>query len=155
MNGIDAAALFAIAGNQINYNLGSLFDALAVGENATVVVGYTVKDTLDAASSSTLTLTVTGANDAPTAVVDTGSIGENGAPVSFNVVANDVDPDVNDTLTLLSLGTVTVTSLNGDVNGIDASTAFSIASGRIAFNPGTLFDHLDHDDTRRSWSTTR
>ena len=67
--------------------------------------------------------------------------------VSFDVVANDVDPDVSDTLTLLTLGAVTVTSLNGDVDGIDASTAFSIVNGKIAFNPGTLFDHLDHDDT--------
>ena len=74
VNGIDATAVFTIDGNEIKFTPGNLFDALAVGETATVVVGYTVKDTLDAASSSTLTVTVTGANDAPTAVVDTGSI---------------------------------------------------------------------------------
>ncbi|MEA2896061.1 MAG: hypothetical protein QOJ84_1676, partial [Bradyrhizobium sp.] len=87
-----------------------------------------------------------GANDGPVAVADTGSAGENETKL-FDVVANDTDVDTGDTRTLTSLGTVTVTSANGAVNGIDASSAFSIAGGKVQFNPGTLFDHLDHDDT--------
>ena len=67
--------------------------------------------------------------------------------MAFDVVANDTDVDSGDTRSLTGIGTVTVTSLNGDVNGINASAAFSMVGGKIQFNPGTLFDHLDHDDT--------
>ncbi|RJT40545.1 adhesin [Mesorhizobium waimense] len=146
VNGIDASTAFSIVAGQIQFNPGVLFDKLDHDDTATVVVHYTMSDDQGAPSSSTLTLTVNGANDAPVAVADTGSAGENETK-SFDVLANDTDVDTGATKTLDSLGVVTVTSANGDVNGIDASTAFSIVAGQIQFNPGVLFDKLDHDDT--------
>ncbi|MDH2296098.1 VCBS domain-containing protein, partial [Cobetia sp. 1AS1] len=51
---------------------GTDFDTLAVGESATTTIAYTVQDDNGAESSSTLTITVTGTNDAPTVVATQG-----------------------------------------------------------------------------------
>jgi VCBS repeat-containing protein len=93
----------------------------------------------------TVTITVGAVNDAPAANPDTGSAGENES-ASFAVLANDTDAD-GDTLSLASLGSVTVTSANGAINGIDASSAFSIVGGEIAFAPGAMFNALAVGDT--------
>ena len=91
---------------------------------------------------NTLSLTVNGINDGPVAVPDTGTAGENEAK-SFDVLANDTDVDVGDTKTLLSpLDSVSVSSSNPLINGIDASGAFAVIGNQITFTPGTLFDHL-------------
>ncbi len=60
----------AIVGNQVKWSPGTDFDYLAVGESATVIVAYTMSDTHDVASSSSLMLTVTGSNDGPVAADD-------------------------------------------------------------------------------------
>ena len=62
---------------QIQFNPGLLFDKLDHDDTATVVVNYTMRDSQNAPASSTLTLTVNGANYAPVANPDTGSAGEN------------------------------------------------------------------------------
>ncbi|HVL78131.1 MAG TPA: VCBS domain-containing protein, partial [Sphingomicrobium sp.] len=116
-----------------------------------LIQGQTVTETLtvtshDGTATHTITVTVSGANDAPVAVADVGSAGENETK-SFDVLANDTDVDAGDSKTLDSLGTVTVTSANGTVHGIDASSAFSIDGDQIKFTPGSLFDALDFDDT--------
>src|SRR4029078_6754590 len=70
VNGVAAtaaqAAAFSIVAGQIQFNPGTAYDFLPAGQNATVVVNYTMKDGSNATSSSALTLTVTGTNDAPT-----------------------------------------------------------------------------------------
>ena len=67
-----------------------------------VVVSYTISDEHGATSSSTVTITVNGANDAPVANDDTASTTED-ASVSGNVLANDTDVDV-ETLTVANPG---------------------------------------------------
>jgi hypothetical protein len=122
------------------------FNNLAQGTSDVALFDYGVTDFL-ATVSNTLTLTVNGLNDAPVANPDFGSAGENETK-SFNVLANDTDVDAGDTKTLLSpLGTVTVSSANAQVNGIDASAAFTVDGNQIKFTPGTLFDHLAVGDT--------
>jgi VCBS repeat-containing protein len=56
----------AVVGNQVQFDPGTDFDHLAVGETATVTVNYSIQDEHGASSSSTVTITVTGTNDAPT-----------------------------------------------------------------------------------------
>ncbi|HEX6706466.1 MAG TPA: immunoglobulin-like domain-containing protein [Albitalea sp.] len=77
-------------------------DSLGAGAVGTDVFNYTVVDALGATSSSTLTFTVTGTQDAPTAVADTATAVEAGVSAgvnpSGNVLANDIDPDTTDTL---------------------------------------------------------
>jgi VCBS repeat-containing protein len=67
----------AIVGNQVQFNPGADFDYLAVGESTNVAVSYTIQDEHGASSSSTLTVTVTGTNDAPT--IDSGNTTASGS----------------------------------------------------------------------------
>ena len=61
---------------------------------------YTVRDAAGATSSTTLTMTIAGANDAPVATVDVGAVNE-GATLNVaaagGVLANDSDVDAGDT----------------------------------------------------------
>jgi len=83
----------SVVANQVVFNPGTDFDYLDTGETANVVVSYTISDEHGATSSSTVTITVNGANDAPVANDDTASTSED-ASVSGNVLANDTDVDV-------------------------------------------------------------
>ena len=86
----------------------SSFDFLAAGEKLTITYDITVTDEHNVASTQPVTITVTGANDAPVAVADTtrprrgrsryrqhcgaGIIDHDG-----HVLANDTDVDLSDT----------------------------------------------------------
>jgi VCBS repeat-containing protein len=146
VNGIDAAAAFSIVDGRITFAPGTLFDALAVGQVATVTLPYDVADGAGGTGSATLTLTVEGANDAPRAVADSGTAGENETK-RFNVIANDTDVDTGDSRFLASIGTVAVSSANAALDGSNAASAFSIEAGELKFTPGTLFDGLGAGET--------
>jgi VCBS repeat-containing protein len=75
------------------------FQDLALGETRDVTFGYVATDSHGAESASgTITVTVHGANDAPTGSDDTDTATEDGAPVTGNVGTNDVDVDHGATL---------------------------------------------------------
>ncbi|MEA3016236.1 MAG: hypothetical protein QOI38_958 [Sphingomonadales bacterium] len=93
----------SVVANQVVFNPGTDFDHLDTGESAQVVVSYTIKDEHGATASSTVTITVNGANDAPVANDDAVSTTED-ASVSGNVLANDTDVDV-EPLTVANPGT--------------------------------------------------
>jgi len=81
--------------------------ALAAGESADDVFQYTVSDPAGQSVSTTLTITVTGMNDAPVAA-NNSAVTAPGTPVSGNVITDDgngaaaggvdSDPDTNDVL---------------------------------------------------------
>jgi VCBS repeat-containing protein len=74
-----------------SFNAGhSAYQHLAAGQTATIVTGYTVSDGQGGTASATLTLTVTGTNDAPVAEVAANAGAEDGT-VSGSVHATDVD----------------------------------------------------------------
>src|SRR6185369_4207891 len=75
-------------------------EALGTGQTATEVFSYTMRDTAGATSSTTLTFTITGTNDAPVAVADSGAATEDIAlttTAATGVFANDTDVDSGDT----------------------------------------------------------
>ncbi len=115
-------------------------------EKLTFTFTFPNGSTLSIAMIESIDLNVTPSNQAPTAVADADSAGENEGK-TFDVLANDTDPDAGDSKTLDSLGSITVTSANGTVNGIDASAAFSMVGNQVQFNPGALFDALGGSDT--------
>jgi Ca2+-binding RTX toxin-like protein len=94
-----------------------------------------------AKASSTLTLTVNGLNQPPVANPDVGAAAYNQTQ-TFNVLANDTDIDFGDGKSLMSLGTISVTSSVKAVNGLDAHAAFSIIGNQIVFSPGSVFGGL-------------
>jgi VCBS repeat-containing protein len=104
-------------------------DGLAQDAAAQDVFNYTIRDNFGASSSATLTIAITGTNDAPVAVADdnTGDAvtesgvnpGNNPFPgdgsAMGNVLANDIDPD-GETKTVTTTGTFTGTYGTLDLN---------------------------------------
>ncbi|HET9637740.1 MAG TPA: Ig-like domain-containing protein [Allosphingosinicella sp.] len=117
------------AGEEVGFDPGTDFDDLAVGETEEVVVAYTIEDEHGAAASSTLTITVSGANDGPVANPDAKTTSENSAVV-VDVLANDDDVDNNAVLT--------VTSATGPAG----KGTVTIVEDQVRFDPGDDFDHL-------------
>jgi VCBS repeat-containing protein len=121
----------------ITYDPGTAYQYLASGQSATVEVLYEVTDGNGGTSSAVATVTVTGANDQPTAVADTATTDEDNA-VLIDVLANDTDPDTTDTLTVTSasiqsgLGTVSIAADDRSIT-YDPGTAYQyLASGQSA-----------------------
>lgn len=85
------------ASGAYNYAVGAnapAFTALAAGQTATEVFTYTSSAGGVNGNAQTLTVTVTGVNDAPIAQADNGGAITAGAgPITGNVLANDSDPD--------------------------------------------------------------
>jgi len=133
-------------GIQNNFNLhgtwavnasGNVTYTPALNFNGSVSIAYTVNDNNGATSNvATITVTVAPVNDAPVAVNDSPSTGQNN-PVTFNVTANDTDSD----------GTInpTTVDLQPGVAGIQntATTAqgtWSVnSSGNVTFTPALNF----------------
>ncbi|MEA3034365.1 MAG: hypothetical protein QOH04_116 [Sphingomonadales bacterium] len=118
-----------MSGNNITFNPGTDFDHLAAGATENVVINYTVQDEHGATSNSTLTVTVTGTNDAPVAHADTATTDENTA-ISVAVLANDTDVDDGAVLSLVS------------ASGPAGKGTVGMSGNNVTFNPGTDFDHL-------------
>jgi len=133
-------------GDQVTFDPGSDFDFLNVDESATVTVQYTVEDGSGGSDIGTLTVTVTGTNDAPQAIADSVSTIENTA-VSFNVISNDNDLDKTAVLSLQGDSAVldaVVTGTGENAQVLTLTTAsVSQLGNNIRFNPGSDFDFLN------------
>ncbi len=118
-----------VVSNQVQFDPGSDFDDLAVGQSEVVTVAYAISDEHGATSSSSLTVTVTGTNDGPVANPDTATTAEN-ATVLVDVLANDTDVD--------SGAVLTVTAASAPAGQGSAS----IVGNKVLFDPGSDFDGL-------------
>ena len=110
----------------VTYNAASsdTLNALAESETTTDTFQYSVSDGQGGTATGTVTVTVTGVNDAPTANADATSL-ETAEAVDTDVLANDTDPDTNDTLTI---DTFDVTSNQG-------ATITQNADGTLHYDP--------------------
>jgi VCBS repeat-containing protein len=124
----------SVVGNQVQFDPGTDFDSLAEGESVEVVVSYDIEDEHGATSSSIVTITLTGANDAPVANPDGDATGENGV-LLVDVLANDTDVDNGAVLTVTAASTPA-----------GQGTA-SIVGNQVQFDPGTDFDDLAVGET--------
>ena len=141
-----STATASLVSNQIEFNPGTDFDELDLGDTATVVIGYTMSDTSGGASSSSLTITVNGENDAPVANPDSESITENEVLMA-NVLANDTDVDGGDDPGNFSVDSIEVVSITGfAMDQALVSGLLTIVGNQIEFNPGTNFDKLNRND---------
>ncbi len=111
----------------------SAYDSLAAGATQDLVIPYQVTDEHGGVADSTLTITITGTNDAPVATDSTGSTSENAVLNGTVPVATDVD------------GTVQGYQL---VSGPAQGNLTLNTNGSYTFNPGTDFDDLADGDTR-------
>ncbi|QJP11208.1 retention module-containing protein [Pseudomonas multiresinivorans] len=111
------------------------YQSLAEGETKDIVVKYIVTDEHGATDTQTLTITVTGTNDAPVAYADTATTEENTVLNGQVPAASDVD------------GTIASYQLTTDVGSHNGSLTFN-PDGSYSFNPGKDFDSLADGQSR-------
>jgi VCBS repeat-containing protein len=111
--------------------------SLAAGQQVQEVFSYDATDGI-ASSTASLTVTITGTNDAPVAVDDTASVQEDGTLLaSGNVLVNDSDVDAGDVITLAnpglyvgSYGTLTLAADGGYIYALDNAAVQSLHAGQ-------------------------
>ncbi len=143
LNGAAPAGLTFNSNGTYSFNpANAAYQSLAAGQSTVITVPYTVTDNAGATSTANLVITVTGTNDAPVAVADTGSVAENAtltATAATGVLANDSDADSGDTRTVsaVSFG-ATAGSVGSALNGtygtltLNANGSYSYAATRPA-----------------------
>lgn len=119
------------------YDPNGQFDSLAAGESAADTFSYLIEDGFGQQDTATVTVTVMGVNDAPTAGDDTtaGTDEDTAFRTANLVAANDTDPDTSDTLSVVALntsGTIGIVVNNGN--------------GTFDYYPAGNFDYLDIGD---------
>jgi VCBS repeat-containing protein len=140
IDALEHALLLQQSGNTNNGAIGwtysisdSALDFLAAGQTATVKSIITLDDHEGGKDTASVTITVTGANDAPVAVADTnvGHIVEAGgnnngltgvSTTTGAVLANDTDVDLSDTHHVIGVA-------KGTVNGVLTSGVGTIITG--------------------------
>ncbi|HEX7166945.1 MAG TPA: cadherin-like domain-containing protein, partial [Acidimicrobiales bacterium] len=125
-------------GTTITYTPPAAANALAAGETLVDSFTYTVSDGAGGTDMATVTVTVTGQNDAPDAVADAAGANENGPAVGVDVLGNDTDPDTTDTLTVTAINE---TGTTGDV---------TLTAGAVTYNPNGAFEALDTGETAQT-----
>jgi Ca2+-binding RTX toxin-like protein len=113
--------------------------------NGALGLKVTATDPDGASASGAFVLTIDPVNDAPVTAADVGRAGENETKV-FDLLSNDGDVDVGDTLTLAAVSVQSVSGIAG-LTTTAARQAFVIRDNRLVFEPGTLFDALDEGAT--------
>ncbi|WP_421789843.1 Ig-like domain-containing protein [Hyphobacterium sp.] len=124
----------ALNGGQVTYTPGSGFDSLATGQTGNDSFGYSVSDPGGLQASGTMTITITGANDAPDAADDAININEESAAtdVTSALLANDNDPDSGETAQLV-------------ITAIDSAGAqgeVTLTNGVVTYDPNGAFNNL-------------
>ena len=113
------------SGGRIVYDPDDKFENLAEGATATDSFAYTIRNAAGGVDTATVTVTITGANDDPTAVGDAFSIEEDDGPTELLVLNGDSDVDDG---TLL-----TVTGVTGGTLG---TVEVAADGSRIIYTPG-------------------
>ena len=134
-----------------SFNSGdAAYQHIALGATQIVTAAYTITDEHGASSTATLTITVTGANDAPDAVSDVINATEDGAVVTGSLATNDTDADDGATRTYVLLSPVAGLSLSPSGNyTFDPSSYDSVAAGAtlIVSTSYRIFDNNGATDT--------
>ncbi|MGS5088228.1 Ig-like domain-containing protein [Hydrogenophaga sp. A37] len=113
------------------YNPNGQFQFLAAGATTVDTFSYTVNDGQGGNDTATVSITITGVNDAPVAVDDSFSVGEDIGVGLGGILANDSDPDGDEIY-------IDMNSAAGSAGG-----QFSFDdSGILLFNPDGDFDDL-------------
>jgi|GEM_PF-2451987 len=137
--GIEADELLGIASvnedGTISYDPNGQFTHLGVDEQAVETFRYTIVDQFGETKTATVTVQITGLNDAPEANDDFALTTEKGA-VAIDVLANDVDPDINDELEVVGV----------DPTGLVGALQF-LGDGTFVYDPAGLFDGLGKGQT--------
>ncbi|MDB9528277.1 cadherin-like domain-containing protein [Oscillatoria sp. CS-180] len=123
------------ADNSVGYNPSRALEFLSPGEQQAEPFTYTISDGNGGESTATVTVIVDGVNDAPVAVEDLAATNE-ATPIVLNVLENDTDFDLNETLSITEVG---VAGLRGQV--------FINGDGTLTYDPTPIGGALRGDET--------
>ena len=122
------------------------FDFLAAGETLqlTYVVRATDSDVTHAVSDATVTITITGTNDAPTvAAALIGSVNEGDAVSHYNLLAGATDVDDGETLTLSVANLKYAVGTGAPSTTLPAGVTLSADNHTLTVDPtNPAYDHL-------------
>ena len=124
--------LVSIVDGKIEYDPNGQFESLKAGETTTDTFTYTINDGKGGTDTASVTVTITGVNDTPTANDDTGAVSEDGPSTTIDVLADDTDPDGD---------TLTIASVSGGTGLV------SIVDGKIEYDPNGQFESLKAGET--------
>ena len=94
----------ALINGEIVYDTNNQFDTLAPDEHQLDTFAYTISDGHGGTSVATVSLTITGQDDAPDLQDDHATVAEDGAAITIAPLANDHDVDTGDTMRVQSIG---------------------------------------------------
>lgn len=77
----------------VAYDPAGQFESLGAGDNETDTFGYTAADGRGGTDDATVTVTIVGLDDDPSAAGDTATVSQDAGPEAINVLQNDTDPD--------------------------------------------------------------
>jgi uncharacterized repeat protein (TIGR01451 family) len=103
VTGSNGGAFTINADGSYVFDPGADFDDLAIGQSRATSISYTASDGNGGTSSATLTITVTGANNAPTSIALPDRANDDSDVVNINISGAFSDPDAGDVLTFSAL----------------------------------------------------
>ncbi len=115
------------------YDPGTAFQHLAVNESAQVSFDYSVVDAFGASDEGTVTITISGVNDAPVAVGVAASASEDGPAQPVTADYSDIDVSDTHTFAVSTTGTLGTVVNNGD--------------GTFSYDPNGAFEYLAAGET--------
>ena len=115
-------------------------DALAQGQTANDVFTYTMADASGETSASSLTIAITGTNDAPDIIIRTSdsataNLKETGASLTTSGTLTVTDPDITDTVTA-SVSSVALSGTTGGLTAADVLGMLAVTPSSLAADPG-------------------
>ena len=135
---LTVTAVTAVSGGTVSLNAQGIitFTPLANFSGA-ALFNYTVADTSGLTATGRVTVNVAPVNDPPMANNDQVTVSEDGGTIQGStLLANDIDVDVGDKLSILS---IPATSSSG--------AALTLANGIITYAPGQTFQYLRSGET--------
>ncbi|MDX8443868.1 VCBS domain-containing protein, partial [Mesorhizobium australafricanum] len=130
--------------NKVHYDatgLSAVINALGAGEQFTDTIQYTIKMSNGTLSVGTLTVVITGTNDAPVITVaagdhDAATLSETNSPLSKNGTLTVSDVDIHDTVTASVTG-VTLGGTTGSLHAADVLNMLSLGGNPVIDNSHT------------------
>lgn len=131
----------------VSYSPNGQFESLASGQSITDTFAYTIEDTHGISTTATITITITGANDAPNADNDTATVGEDdgATDLTSQILTGDTDADSGETATLA----ITAIDALGTIGGV------TLSNGVLSYDPNGQFESLaSSESTTNSFEYT-
>ena len=110
-------------------------DQLPLGGKGTDTFTYTIKDVAGATDTATVTVTINGENDSPTADNEEATAPEDGPPVTIDLLRGDTDPDTGDVLRITGITRGTTTAGVGQTLTLTYGSVTLNENGTATYTP--------------------